>query len=671
MRTWLRGKVTLLFMTLGMLLAFAGVALADNTIADGDGLAPIADQNMSFGNVACGVASNKTALIAITRQGSGTQVFKNGSTPTVTVLSVTGPGLSAQMGSPNTITLPSNWDSLSNGTRSDSVSSTVTVNSSVPGPGSGSVTYRATGVNSSNGPVTREDTMNVSWTTGSCDTTAPSVTSIKTADANPTNTTGNLSWNVTFSESVTGVDAADFALANNGLGGSPAISNVSGSGANYIVTASSGSGNGTLGLNLTDNDSIKDGANNLLGGTGLGNANFTGEVYVIDRTAPTATGTAVVGPNFTDPYTENTWTNRDVRVTFTCADNTGGSGLTSTSGNQVLPDFTTETSASGATASFSGTCTDNAGNTAAAATFGPIKIDKSNPTINGSASPAPNANGWNNTEVDVTFDCADALSEIATCLGNTTLSSEGADQSVQGTATDNAGNSANATVSNIDIDLTDPNVNCDSAPSGWSQNDVSIHCSASDALSDLADSNDASFNLSTSVDADTETSSAETNSRNVLDNADNSTTADPITGIKVDKKAPVLTDEGPSTSPDGDNGWYKSAVTNGFKATDGGSGFAPSGDLTKSFTKSSGTNEGGAVKIASDAVSDAVGNSAASIDSAAFKIDLSDPTNVTFEGGPPPPARTTSATLRMSRPARLTTPSPASLPARSPATAPA
>jgi hypothetical protein len=40
------------------------------------------------------------------------------------------------------------------------------------------------------------------------------------------------------------------------------------------------------------------------------------------------------------------------------------------------------------------------------------------------------------------------------------------------------------------------------------------------------------------------------------------------------------------------------------------------------------------VKIASGAVSDAVGNSADSIDSAAFKIDLSDPTNVTFVGGP-------------------------------------
>lgn len=114
-----------------------------------------------------------------------------------------------------------------------------------------------------------------------------------TSTANPTNTTGNVDWTVTFSESVTGVDTSDFVLANNGLGGSPAISSVT-QGANasvYTVTASTGSGSGTLGLDLRDDDSIKDGANNPLGGTGLGNGDFDGEVYTLDRTAPTVTAT--------------------------------------------------------------------------------------------------------------------------------------------------------------------------------------------------------------------------------------------------------------------------------------------------------------------------------------------------------------------------------------------
>jgi hypothetical protein len=219
------------------------------------------------------------------------------------------------------------------------------------------------------------------------DTTAPTVSSIERVSSNPTNTTGNVDWTVTFSENVTGVDTGDFALANNGLGGSPAISSVT-QGANasvYTVTASTGAGSGTLGLNLNDNDSIADAAGNKLGGTGTGtaggsgtgNGSFTGEVYTIDRTAPTVTATAVKGPDFTDTYTADTWTNKDVRVTFTCAD-TGGSGLTAGSADQVKT-FTAETS--GTTASFDGTCADNAGNTAAASNFGPIKIDKSAPNV--------------------------------------------------------------------------------------------------------------------------------------------------------------------------------------------------------------------------------------------------------------------------------------------------
>ncbi len=120
------------------------------------------------------------------------------------------------------------------------------------------------------------------------DKTAPTVTSINRDGASPTNA-ASVSWTVTFSESVTGVDAADFALATSGLSGSPAITGVSGSGTTRTVTASTGTGDGTLGLNLVDNDTIIDAAGNRLGGTGAGNGNFTGQVYTIDRTAPTVT----------------------------------------------------------------------------------------------------------------------------------------------------------------------------------------------------------------------------------------------------------------------------------------------------------------------------------------------------------------------------------------------
>ncbi len=117
------------------------------------------------------------------------------------------------------------------------------------------------------------------------DKTAPTVSSINRADANPTNAT-SVHFTVTFSESVSGVDSSDFALAASGVSGA-SITNVSGSGSSYTVTVSTGSGSGTLGLNLIDDDSITDGVGNKLGGAGTGNGNFTGQIYTIDKTAPT------------------------------------------------------------------------------------------------------------------------------------------------------------------------------------------------------------------------------------------------------------------------------------------------------------------------------------------------------------------------------------------------
>jgi hypothetical protein len=131
------------------------------------------------------------------------------------------------------------------------------------------------------------------------DLTAPTAVSINRVGPSPTNA-ASVQWTVTFSESVKGVDAPDFALVpGGGLGGSPAISSVIPSVSTlataFTVTASTGSGSGTLGLNLVDNDSIVDAAGNKLGGTGAGNGNKTGQVFTIDRTPPAAP-TIVLGP---------------------------------------------------------------------------------------------------------------------------------------------------------------------------------------------------------------------------------------------------------------------------------------------------------------------------------------------------------------------------------------
>ncbi|TAK88379.1 MAG: hypothetical protein EPO20_02850 [Betaproteobacteria bacterium] len=118
------------------------------------------------------------------------------------------------------------------------------------------------------------------------DTTPPTVVSIVRADPDPTSA-ASVSWTVTFSEDVTGVDASDFALAVSGLSGS-SITLVTGGPLGYTVTADTGYGTGTLGLNLADNDSILDAALNPLGGAGAGNGSFTGQAYSVDRPPPVA-----------------------------------------------------------------------------------------------------------------------------------------------------------------------------------------------------------------------------------------------------------------------------------------------------------------------------------------------------------------------------------------------
>lgn len=113
------------------------------------------------------------------------------------------------------------------------------------------------------------------------DNTPPTVSAIVRTSANPTVGNTSLSWTVTFSESVTGVDASDFALVQGGGVSGASITSVTGSGASWTVTAYPGVNTGTLGLNLVDDDSIQDSVANRLGGTGTGNGNFSGEVYTV------------------------------------------------------------------------------------------------------------------------------------------------------------------------------------------------------------------------------------------------------------------------------------------------------------------------------------------------------------------------------------------------------
>ena len=91
------------------------------------------------------------------------------------------------------------------------------------------------------------------------------------------------------------------------------------------------------------------------------------------------------------------------------------------------------------------------------------EVDTAKPAITGSRAPLPNSFGWNNTDVTVSFSCADTGStqsgiDINTVAGET-VTTEGIDQSVTNTGDciDVAGNTADpVTVSNINIDKTPP-----------------------------------------------------------------------------------------------------------------------------------------------------------------------------------------------------------------------
>src|SRR5206468_5714280 len=109
----------------------------------------------------------------------------------------------------------------------------------------------------------------------------PTVSSINRAGGDPTNA-ASVQFTVTFSESVTGVDTNDFTLTTTGVSGT-AVTNVSGGPTIYTVTVKTGTGDGTVRLDLNSSGTgIADlAANGISGG-------FTGgETYTIDKTVPT------------------------------------------------------------------------------------------------------------------------------------------------------------------------------------------------------------------------------------------------------------------------------------------------------------------------------------------------------------------------------------------------
>ena len=156
-------------------------------------------------------------------------------------------------------------------------------------------------------------------------------------------------------------------------------------------------------------------------------------------------------------------------------------------------------------------------------------IDNDLPVIIANITPQANANDWHRTDATVTFDCSDNLSGIASCTAPVTVTAEGATQVVTGTAVDNAGNTADASVV-INLDKTPPVVNIASPEAGSlsTQSNITVIGQIYDTLSfvtatingvDLGLLMDGSFSYSTTL-----TEGLNTFTVVAIDRADNSTT---------------------------------------------------------------------------------------------------------------------------------------------------
>ena len=357
--------------------------------------------------------------------------------------------------------------------------------------------------------------------------------------------------------------------------------------------AVSGVAAGTVSANVTAEGSNQDATGTCT--DGAGNKASATEIVSIDKTAPTIAfeSRTPAGPG---------WSKEDVVVTWTCTDALSG----------VVDQKVSKTiDADGADQSATGTCTDKAGNTSTSAPVGDIDVDHTPPTITLKSRTPANANGWNNTDVTVVWECNDLVSGVAADTITKTLGTHGANQSLTGTCTDGAGNTASATETNINIDQIAPTttfVSRDPAGDGWTNKDVVVTWSCTDGGSGVV-----SPTVTATIDSDGADNTATGTCRDLAGNESSASEGN----IKVDKTPPTITFV--EKTPANTNGWNNDTVTVEWACTDAVNG---SGVVASSVTKEL-TNEG-ADQSAKGSCTDNAGNTASDTQTG-INIDLTAP----------------------------------------------
>src|SRR5262249_37794709 len=160
------------------------------------------------------------------------------------------------------------------------------------------------------------------------------------------------------------------------------------------------------------------------------------------------------------------WNNTDVTLTLAPADNLSGVKVTYYAVDGEATQTGTSLTLSQGIHTVEFWSVDRAANEEAHQSI-TVQIDKTAPTIPAGRGPGSEANayGWNDLSVPVSYTASDALSGLPVGgeSGGFLFTFEGAGQSHTFTVTDQAGNSASAAVSDVNIDLASPTISVSAA----------------------------------------------------------------------------------------------------------------------------------------------------------------------------------------------------------------
>jgi hypothetical protein len=203
---------------------------------------------------------------------------------------------------------------------------------------------------------------------------------------------------------------------------------------------------------------------------------LTSAAFNYDATAPQATTSPSRPPD------KNGWYNAQLTVGFSATDTLSGLDSCPAPKNYAGPD--------NVLAVVSGSCLDRAGNTATASFA--LSYDGTAPvSIHGSPGRQPDANGWYNRPLTVTFEGSDPTSGLDVCTQTTYRGPDDPSVAMVGSCSDKAGNQGNSGSFTFKYDQTSPQVT-GATPSrqpdanGWYNRPLTVAFAGADATSSIA-----------------------------------------------------------------------------------------------------------------------------------------------------------------------------------------